>query len=53
MLDFIRMGSAKLFGTGMIYVFSGIWTHATPLHDRWISALDRSASLVRYQVEHL
>ena len=56
MLDFICMGSADLFGTGReqrfkmkIYVSSGIRTHATPIHDRKISALDRSATLVRYK----
>ena len=31
-----------------IYVTSGARTHATPLHDRKVSALDRSATLVRY-----
>ena len=37
-----------------IYVFSsGIQTHATPILDRKVSALDRSATLVRYQVEYL
>ena len=36
-----------------IYVSSGIWTHATPPHDRRISALDRSATLVGYQVEYV
>ena len=60
MLDFIYMGSADLFGTAerggsekfkmKIYVSSGI---LTPVHDRKVSALDRSATLVRYQVEHL
>ena len=25
-----------------IYVSSGIWTHTTPVHDRKVSALDRS-----------
>ena len=62
MLDFIYMGSADLFGTGrerkkkikmQICVSSGIRTHAKPLNDRNVSALDRSATLVRYQVEHL
>ena len=36
-----------------IYVSSGIRTHTTPVHDRKVGALDRSATLVRYQVEHL
>ena len=56
MLDFIYMGSADLFGTereGKIYVSNGIRTHTTPVHDRKVSALDRSATLARYQVEHL
>ena len=35
------------------YVSSGIRTHTTPVHDRKVSALDRSATLVRNQVEHL
>ena len=60
MLDFIYMGSDDLFGTGRsekfkmkIYVSSGIRTHTTPVHDMKVRALDRSAILVRYQVEHL
>ena len=36
-----------------IYASSSIRTHATQVHDRKVSALDRSATLVRYQVEHL
>ena len=36
-----------------IYVSSGIRTHTMPVHDRKVSALDRSVTLVRYQVEHL
>ena len=36
-----------------IYVSSGIRTHTTPVHDRKVSALDCSATLVKYQVEHL
>ena len=36
-----------------IYVSSGIRIKATPLHDRKVSALDRSAPRVRYQVEYL
>ena len=35
-----------------IYVSSGIRTHTAPVHDRKVSTLDRSATLVRYQVEH-
>ena len=35
-----------------IYVSSGIRTHTASVHDRRVSALDRSATLVRYQVEH-
>ena len=35
-----------------MYVSSGIRTHTTPA-DRKVSALDRSATLVRYQVEYL
>ena len=60
MLDFIYMGSADLFGTKRegeinmkIYDSSGIRTHTMPVHDRKVSALDRLATLVRYQVEHL
>ena len=60
MLDFIYMGSADLFRTGgsekfkmKIYISSGMRTYTTPVHDRNVSALDRSATLVRYQVEHL
>ena len=61
MLDFIYMGSATCFERGgsekfkmKIYVSSGIRTHTTPVHERKLSALDRSATLVRYhQVEHL
>ena len=56
---FIYMGSADLFGTGRdrniqkkIYVSSGIRTHTAPVHDRKVSDLDRSAMLVRYEVEH-
>ena len=36
-----------------IYASSGIRTHTTPVHDRKVIALDRSATLVRYEVEHL
>ena len=60
MLDFIYIGSADLFGTGRgekfkmkIYDSSGILTLTLPVHDRTVSALDHSATLVRYQVEHL
>ena len=49
MLDFIYMGSADLFRTEgsekfkmKIFVFSGMRTHTTPVHDRKVSALDRS-----------
>ena len=45
-----RGGSEKF---KMKYVSSGIRTHTMPVHDRQGSALDRSATLVRYQVEHL
>ena len=60
MLDFIYMGSAELFGKGKerkfkmkIYDSSGIRIHTTPVNDSKVSALDRSSTLVRYQVEHL
>ena len=60
MLVFIYMGSADLFGTGRERKIqnenicsSGIRTHNTPVHDRIVSTLDRSATLVRYQMEHL
>ena len=61
MLDLIYMGSADLFGPGReseklkmkINVSSGIRTHASPLHDMKVSALDRLATLVRHQVEYL
>ena len=46
-----RGGSETLKIT--IYVSSGIRTQTTPVNDRKVSALDRSATLVRYQVEHL
>ena len=36
-----------------IYVSSGILTHTTPVHYGKVIALDRSATLVKYQVEHL
>ena len=35
------------------YVSSGIRTHTPQVYDRKVSALDRSATIVRYQVEHL
>ena len=35
-----------------IDVSRGIRTHTAPVHDRKVSALDRSAALVIYQVEH-
>ena len=60
MLDFIYMGTADLFETGRerkiqneIYVSSGIRTHTMQVYDKKVSALDHSATLVRYQVEHL
>ena len=34
------------------YDSSGILTNIMPVHDRKVCALDRSATLVRYQVEH-
>ena len=36
-----------------IYLSNGIQTRTTPVQGRKVSALDRSATLVRYQVEHL
>ena len=61
MLDFICMGSTELFGTGEAKKFKieiclqrdSNPRNATPDHDKQISALDRSAMLVRYQVEYL
>ena len=60
MLDFIYNGSYDLFERGgsekfkmKIYVSSEIRTHTTPVHNREVSTLERSATLVRYQVEHL
>ena len=58
-LDLIYMGSADLFGTVREQkilnenVSSGFRTFTTPVHDRKVSALYRSTTLVRYQVEHL
>ena len=52
MLDFIYMGTADLFGTERERKIQNR-THTPPVHDRNVSALDRSATLVRYQVEHL
>ena len=59
MLDFIYMGSADLFGMerertiqNEKNMFPG-GTQATPFHDRKVSALGRSATLVKYQVEYL
>ena len=46
-----RGGSEKI--KMKIYVSSGIRTHTMPVHDRKVSALDRPAKLIRYQVEHL
>ena len=60
MLDFIYMGSADLFGTereqkiqneNLCFQWNSNPHHASPRHK--VSALDRSATLVRYQVEHL
>ena len=45
-------GGSEKFKIKM-YVSSGIRTHTTPVHDRKVSALDRPATLVKYQVEHL
>ena len=36
-----------------IYVSSWIRTHTTAIYDRKVSALDRSATLARCQVEYL
>ena len=61
MLDFIYMGSANLFGTGrerkiqnenICLQQDSNSPHASPWQESH-SALDRSATLVRYQVEHL
>ena len=59
-LDFIYMGSADLFGMGSERkiqnentYFQQNSNHATPIHDRKVSALDRSVTQVRYQVEYL
>ena len=43
-----RRGSEKI--KMKIYVSSGIRTHTTQIKDNKFSALDRSATLVRYQV---
>ena len=40
-----RTGSEKKFKM-KIHDYYVIQTHATPLHDMWISALDRSALLM-------
>ena len=57
MLDFIYMGSADLFITGRERKIRKenicLQRDSNPVHDRKVSALDRSATLVRYQVEHL
>ena len=60
MLDFIYMGSVDLFGTGRERKFQNenicFQRDSNPHHARprqeSDSALDRSATLVRYQVEH-
>ena len=46
-----RGGSEKI--KMKLYDSSRIRTYTMPVHDREVSALDRSATLVRYQVEHL
>ena len=60
MLDFICMAPLSCSERGgseqfkmKIYVSSGIRTHATPLRDKLASALDRTATLITYQVEYL
>ena len=60
MLDFIYMDSADLFERGGSEKFkmknmipAGIQTHTTPVHDRKVSSLNRYATLVKYQVEHI
>ena len=61
MLDFINMGSADLFETrrerkiqneNICFKQDSNPRNATPQHKK-VSALDRSATLVRYQVEYL
>ena len=51
-LTYSERGGSEKFKM-KIYVSSGIRTNTTPVHDRKVSALDRSGTLVRYQVEHL
>ena len=57
MLDFIYMGSTDLFGTERERKFQNenicFQQDSNPHHAREVSALDRSAKLVRYQVEYL
>ena len=57
MLDFIYMGSADLFRTGREGKIQNenicFQRDSIPHHDRKVSALDRSATLVRYQVVYL
>ena len=58
MFDFIYMGSADLFGTERERKIQNeniqkdenekIRTHTTPVNDRKVSALDLSATLIRY-----
>ena len=62
MLDFIYTGSADLFGMGrerkiqnenICFQRDSNPHNASPRQESQRSALDRSAMLVRYQVEHL
>ena len=56
MLDSVCMGSAELFGTGREQKIQNenITSNPRPqLHDSSISTLDRSATLVTYEVEYL
>ena len=45
-----REGSEKIQNENICFQRDS--THTAPVHDRKVSALDRSATLVRYQVEH-
>ena len=51
-LTCVERGGSEQFKI-KIHLSSGIRAHATPLHDRKVSALDLSVTLVRYQVENL
>ena len=60
MLDFIYMGPADLFATGRERKIqnknmfpAGFEPELRQSTTKKVSALDRSATLVRYQVEHL